>query len=439
MDSGILVSLAQRIHIDRGERLMSDSNAYEMRVKRINDAVALREPDILPVIPKAVGAQYVLGGAGSSHRSEFYDFDKALEASVNYHREFQPDVRYLPDILSGRANEIAQSAMIDWPGRPGTKVPNNSSYQFIEQEFMAQEEYDELLFDFTGFMFRKYIPRAFPGLKGFEGLNLLTSNILGTKLFAPLVNPGMKTALKNMLDVIEESEKAGEYLARCDNELDKLGFPSLNTSGGEVPFDIISDFFRGTMGMFEDFLEIPEKVSEACEMLVSAQIYGWKSYISGDMPIKRVFFPLHKGMDGFMSPKQYDTLYWKPFQKILRHLIGHGATPIIYTEGPYRTRVDYIREKLLEFPAGSCIIHFEDGDFAEIKEKFEGIACVSGGMSLYLLEWGTKQQVVDRVKYLVDNCAAGGGFLLNSAGSIENVKRENYEAMFDTARTYGKK
>jgi hypothetical protein len=144
-------------------------------------------------------------------------------------------------------------------------------------------------------------------------------------------------------------------------------------------------------------------------------------------------------MDGFMSPTQYHELYWRPFQKLLKHLIDHGVSPIIYTEGPYTSRIDYLRERLLELPSGSCIVHFEEGDFSDIKNKFEGIACISGGMSLYLLEWGKKQQVVDRVKYLVDNCAAGGGFLLNSSGSIENVKRENYEAMFETARCYGKK
>ena len=418
---------------------MLKSNSYVSRAKRIADAVALREPDMIPMIPKAVGAQYVLGGAGSSHKSEFYEFGKALEACINYHKEYQPDVRTLPDFLSGRANEIAESAMIDWPGRPGTRVPDTSSYQFIEQEFMQQEEYDELTTDFTGFMLKKYIPRAFPGLKGFEGMNLLTANILGTKVFAPMVNPAVKNALRNMIEIIEETEKAGEFIFKCERELEELGFPPYSTSGGEVPFDIISDFFRGTMGMFEDFLEFPEKVSEACEMFLNIQLRGWKPYLAGEMPIKRVFFPLHKGMDGFMSPTQYDELYWSPFQKILKHLVDCGATPIIYCEGPYKSRMDYIRQRLLELPSGSCIVHFEEGDFAEIKKKFEGLACISGGMPLYLLEWGKKEQVIDRVKYLVDNCAAGGGFLLNSSGSIENAKRENYEAMFETARTYGKK
>ena len=418
---------------------MSASPQYAKRLKRIQDAIDLQEPDCVPMIPKAVGAQYVLGGAGSSHKSEFYEFGKAIEACVNYHKEFEPDVRTMPDFLSGRANEIAQSAMLDWPGRPGTSVPDKSSHQFIEQEFMNQDEYDELISDFTGFMYRKYIPRAFPGLKGFENLRLMPSNIMGTKIFAPMMNPDTKCALKNMLRIIVETEHANEFAAQCGSKLEELGFPPYSTSGGEVPFDIISDFFRGTMGMFEDFLEIPEKVSEACEMFLNIQLRGWEPYLAGEVPIKRVFFPLHKGMDGFMSPTQYDELYWAPFQRILKYLIDHGATPIIYCEGPYKTRMDYIRERLLELPAASCIIHFEEGDFAEIKKKFEGIACLSGGMPLYVLEWGTKEQVIDRVKYLVDNCAAGGGFLLNSSGSIENTKRENYEAMFETARTYGKK
>jgi hypothetical protein len=43
------------------------------------------------------------------------------------------------------------------------------------------------------------------------------------------------------------------------------------------------------------------------------------------------------------------------------------------------------------------------------------------------------------VKYLVDTCAAGGGYLLDTGGSMESVKYENIVAMFDTARSYGKK
>jgi uroporphyrinogen-III decarboxylase len=125
--------------------------------------------------------------------------------------------------------------------------------------------------------------------------------------------------------------------------------------------------------------------------------------------------------------------------KIFAALIAMGVTPVIYTEGKYNTRYKFIAEQLKKYAPGSCIVHFEEGDFAEFKKTFSGIAAISGGMPLHLLEWGTKEEVINRVKYLADNCAAGGGYLFNTGGSMEKVIYENVAAMFETARNYGKK
>ena len=65
---------------------------------------------------------------------------------------------------SRKANELAGSIMIDWPGRPGTRVPDQSTFQCMEFEYMLEDEYDEVLEDFTGSMLCKYIPRAYPNL-----------------------------------------------------------------------------------------------------------------------------------------------------------------------------------------------------------------------------------------------------------------------------------
>jgi hypothetical protein len=254
-----------------------------------------------------------------------------------------------------------------------------------------------------------------------------------------MLNDDVKAMMQKFIGMIDEQKNYQASVNALDKKLDEMGFPPLITGMCVAPYDHISDNFRGTMGIFEDLLEIPEKIARANEMIAGLQIKYLKYFEGAPMRVKRVFFPLHKGMDGFMSPKQYDELYWEPFQKVLKYLVSIGVTPFIYTEGRYDSRVDYIRERLLELPAGSCIIHFEQGDFAELKKKFSGIACLIGGMPMYLLEYGTKQQVIDRVKYLIDNCAGGGGYLLSGGASFEKVKRENFEAMFETARTYGKK
>ena len=42
---------------------------------------------------------------------------------------------------------------------------------------------------------------------------------------------------------------------------------------------------------------------------------------------KHDFIPLHWGLDGFMSPKQFTTFFWPQFQKVLLTLIEAGLYP----------------------------------------------------------------------------------------------------------------
>ena len=112
-----------------------------------------------------------------------------------------------------------------------------------------------------------------------------------------------------------------------------------------------------------------------------------------------------------------------------------GVTPFIYTEGKYNSRL----EQLADVPAGKVIYHFESVDMAQAKKVLGNTACISGNLPIYLLEHGTKQQVIDACKSLIDTCAPGGGYIFDTNGSIDNAKRENIEAMYDTVLTYGKK
>jgi hypothetical protein len=417
---------------------LSPEELFKLRLKRLEDAIALKEPDQLPMIPFSSGAPYHLYNKGS-HKATYYSPKDCIEPFLRYHEEFEPDAAFSLPFQSGKANEIAQSNMIDWPGRPGTIVPDNSTYQVIERCYMSVEEYDELIADPSGFMWRKYIPRAYPGLKGLEGLYFNPSIVLSIFPFLTVLNPDVIEALDKIRAMAEANKEYADVSAVISAKLTDMGFPPLATGIAEAPFDIISDYFRGTAGVFEDQIECPEKIAAACEVFANLQIASLQYFRVAPMPVKRVFFPLHKGMDGFMNPKQYAELYWKPMDKIFAALIEMGVTPIIYTEGYYNTRYEFIAEELKKYPPGSCIVHFEQGDFAQLKKTFTGVAAISGGMPLTLLDWGSKEQVVDRTKYLIDNCASGGGYILSASAALEEVKYENLTAMFETGRTYGKK
>jgi hypothetical protein len=374
----------------------------------------------------------------------YYNPEKCLDSIIRFHKEFQPDTWSTPIPTAGKANEIAEAGMIDWPGRPGSIVNKMGTYQVKEQEYMKADEYDELLRDYNGFIFRKYIPRAYPGLAGLAGfMNFNPSFILGSIPFQQMYDPKVIEALKKFLAMAEADGKNNTIEnqafppGKIPGMLFGMGFPPYTTGSVEVPFDILSDFFRGTAGTFDDLMDQPEKIAAACGLFTEVQIAAIQ-YLRAPLPVKRVFIPLHKGMDGFMSPKQYDELYWKPFEKLIAAIIGLGAVPNIYTEGRYNTRLDYLAERLSQPQfRGKTVIHFEQGDFKEIMKKFRGIACVSGGLAQQRLRDGTPEEITERMKWLIDNCLAGGGYMFDTDSTMEDAKYENVEAMFKTARSYG--
>ena len=179
--------------------------------------------------------------------------------------------------------------MIDWPGRPGTGVPDNSTYQVIENEYMSADEYPELLKDFTGFMLRKYIPRAFPALKGLADIRFVPSIILNTTPLASLYAKEAQEAFKILAQIGEEDAKAAAASDVLSNKLSELGFPPMLTGAGEAPFDIISDYYRGTLATLTDQLEYSEELEEACDMLADIQIESWQYFNFVPLPVKRVF------------------------------------------------------------------------------------------------------------------------------------------------------
>ncbi len=215
-----------------------------------------------------------------------------------------------------------------------------------------------------------------------------------------------------------------------------MGFPSFFTGSSQAPYDILGDYYRGTMGMFEDLVdeEMEEYVEQACWMFADQQIEKLQYFKYVDMPVKRVFFPLHKGMDGFMNDRQYEKLYWKPLKKIIMALVDMGFTPYLYGEGKYDSRL----EMLTDVPKGKVLIHFEKVNMKEAKRILGGTACIMGNLPISDLEFADKETVVNKTRQLLEDCMPDGGYIFDFDGCLENAKEENMDAMFETLDQYGK-
>ena len=407
---------------------------FNERLERINKAIRLEKTDRVPLAP--FFASWVQRSQGSSYRDIYYDQEAAGKAAVAFYSSHPMlDCSYGARYTSGKANEIANSQMIDWPGRPGTKVPDTSSHQVIEREFMTQEEYPEMLGDFTGFMLRKYIPKAYPALKAFENVKLTPTVVLNTGMLAPLYSPAMQEAYKILQQIYDADTECAAISNVYSKQLSEIGFPPLFTGSSEAPYDILGDYFRGTMGIFEDLTDddMQEYIEQACYMFADQQIANLQYFRYVDMPVKRVFFPLHKAMDGFMNDEQFERLYWKPLKKIMMALIDMDVTPYIYTEGPYNSRL----EMLTDVPKGKVLYHFEKADMKRAKQILGGTACISGNLPVSQLEFGSKETVVRMTRQLLEDCMPDGGYIFDFDGSLENAKPENLDAMFETLDKYG--
>jgi uroporphyrinogen-III decarboxylase len=111
-----------------------------------------------------------------------------------------------------------------------------------------------------------------------------------------------------------------------------------------------------------------------------------------------------------------------------------GLVPMVYVEGSYNSRLDY----LTEVPKGKVVYLFETTDMKAAKAKLGGHSCIAGDVPNVMLSHGTPQEVADHCKWLIDTCAPGGGYMMDSGALIDEAKPENVAAMFETTMTYGR-
>ena len=411
---------------------------YEEKEKRLNDAIALKEPDRVPINPNP--QLYTVFHSGYTVAEVVYDssLEKIRNALIKYHIDFDPDAGTdVGQIYAGEGPvmETIRPKNMRLAGMPGEgEIGENSLQQFIEYPLLLDDEFDEFFSDRMGWAFTKALPRL---TDLFEPLAKLQYSYGDANRAARQLARSFSSAEFGAM--LEDFKKIDAYYtehqkksAMIREEIADLGFPVIRVLGGLVPFDNYSDFLRGTILSMEDFFERPEAIERYIDETwdeTEAAILSTKGKDEG----KHVFVPLHKGFDGFMSDEFYRKYYWKHLQKLILAIIESGKVPYIYTEGKYDSRLDF----LTEVPPGKVLYHFEYVDMAVAKKKLGGIACIAGGFPAALLDWGAPSQVRDEAKRLLDICAPGGGFIFETSCGMANCKRENVEAMFETVKEYG--
>jgi len=406
--------------------------AYDARWQRIMDCVALRQPDRMPV---AFYATFWLARYGGiSCRQLMYDYEATKAIAERALLEFEPDAcgPLVAMIASGRSLEAIGFKQLQWPGHG---VGENQPFQYLDREYMKPEEYDEFLFDPTGFYLQKYLPRVAGAFEGFDELPVFPGLhyfrlLTGIRAFA---RPGVRESFERIVAAAEEVERFAGHAADFVERARGHGYPLINGVNAVSPYDFIADYFRGATGMMKDLFRNRDKL---LEMLDKASVFLLRQTIataraSGN-PI--VMIPIHWAPDAFMSPKQFETFWWPPFRKMLLGMIEAGLVPMPLWEADCSKRLETIRD----VPPGKCIYWFERTDLVRAHEVLGDVVALRGNLSPSVMTTGSAADVDQAVRHLAENVFhKGGRLILDCAfGVPDETPVENVRAMFAAARRY---
>ena len=409
---------------------------YEEREARIRAAVELRVPDRVPVV--LGGTYFAARYSGLSLASAYYDAPTWKEAFKRMILDFEPDATGTGGAMSsGLVQEILGARQMRWPG--GT-LPPDVGHQFVEGEYMKEDEYDLFLEDPSDFIIRRYLPRVYDALAPLAQLPS-PSIWLGSGAFAASVPIFAAAEFQQLFETLvragQEEERWRQTAHGLEEEVAALGFPASahGMGAGGAPFDVVSDSLRGMRGSMLDMYRRPEKLLAACDKILS-----WRLARTPPPDPERRGNPkiaataLHRGSQGFMSKKQFETFYWPGLKSAILASIELGYVAEPFFEGRWDDRLEY----LLEIPAGKMICRFSETDMAKAKAVLGDSFCLMGNVPASLLQAGSPSEVEEYCRKLIAVCGKGGGFILRSStDSLDEAKPANVRAMVESAKKYG--
>ena len=409
------------------------ANLYQEREKRFNDAVALRVPDRVPIMISWGFLPAIQ--AGMTIQDVMYDPDKLWASQWALTKKFQPDMEQNPFALRfiGPVLEALDFKQLKWAGHG---LGPNTTYQFVEEEYMKADEYDWFLDDPSDFIIRRHLPRICGRLKGLETLPPLhhfLTYYMGIPFgLIPFASAETIEAFNALREAGNEAIRLASYSRRFSETAREEGFPLQFGGMTQAPFDTLGDFLRGTKGLMLDMYRRPEKVIKACEKLLPYMIDQavGPARASGN---PRIFIPLHKGLDGFMSLQQFQRFFWPTLRELMVVVINEGFVPVPFWEGNCESRLEVIKD----IPAGKACYKFEATNMVKAKEVLRETVCIRGNVPLSILVAGTPDDVRQYCRKLIDTAGNDGGFIMDTATGVDDAKIENVQAMFDFTREYG--
>jgi uroporphyrinogen-III decarboxylase len=398
---------------------------YRQRRERLDRATHLKEPDRVPVLENY--GYFAARHAGITSHEFLFDYEKAGDAAAKTSLDFGYDTGgamntmgalplalailderngLMPSWVNGPVHDILGVRYARFPGR---ELAVDAPFQFIGEEYMRSDEYDQLIENPKRFIAEVIMPRSLRSLE----------------------EPGSAEANSALFRWGVEYRRNAEASAKLKQRLRNIGFGAFTDGISYAPLDLIGDFMRDIKNILLDCYRQPDNVKAAAESVMNLIVEMARISAKSSQPGTIHFIPLH--LNEYFSPKQYGEFYWPTLKGVVNGLIKLGITPEIFYEGQHEAHL----ETILDLPKGKTISRFEKTDLVKAKKIIGDHTCIVGGPpgSLFLT---TPTRVEAYVKELFQEVKQGGGFILSPVVPIPaSSKPENVKALMDAVEKYG--
>ncbi len=367
---------------------METNTAFNRRLDRIQNAVALQKTDRVPVVLEYAG---FAANVTNTPMSEFIKSQKnAIQTmlrayeligggdAINYGSYSPYELCY----IFGAKVRV-----------PGVELPENDEPQVVESELMNRDDYDRILA--TGW------------LDFFE-------DFLSERVF--------NDAPQHLLPFNQEPVE--------DFKLWKdKGLPILQGGVISSPFELLCGT-RSLEKFFYDLVDMPDKVEAVMDAMVP-YMAEWVCQSALKSGLPTVWVGGWRSAPFMISPPMWERFVWPYLRKIILEVVDSGLIALLHLDSNW----DRELARFKELPKGKLIVALDgDTDIHKAKEILDGHACIMGDVPASMFAFGTPDEVYNYCKKLIREIGPDGFILQSGCDIPTNAKLENVKAMVAAAR-----
>jgi uroporphyrinogen-III decarboxylase len=377
------------------EALLAERN--EIRA----DLFAGKRPKRVPVY-----ASFTLeagcGLAGISLLEAHYDLDLAAKAHEKVCEVFYSDA--MPSI------NLRYPPVYQFLGAKNFILASNGAVQHPEIETMHEEDYDDLIANPYDVIMERFLPRVCSALD--------TDPVNRSIVFAKAYQEYVK--------------QTTTYFATLGQIGAKYGYSAgtVTCAMTEAPFDFLADQLRGFTAILMDCRKVPEKLAAACEAVLPLMVK--LAVPRHPYPGMQGFIPLH--LAPYMNPKQFETLWWPTFEKLVVELDAHNIGATVFAENDWTRYLGFL-ERLPK----STAAWIEDGDMEQYTATFGKDHVFGGFFDPTITLAKSKEECIDAVKRILDVCMKSDHFYFTfnrSVMDIESIDVGKLQAVLEYVRDH---